>query len=377
MPTTDVLMPVRNGISFLAQSIESIVAQTCADWRLLVLDHGSTDGSSELAARYAERDKRIKVVAMPGAEHLAGLLNAGLEHCDCRYVMRHDADDIALPNRMALMNEFLDANCQLVAVGGQAIMIDSQGNHVDHMRPPASARAVTAASFFYNPVIHPAVTINFSAFRKLGAFYGGDFLGVLPDASVAAPRRPPVGGGAAAPPSRSFTVNRLAEDYILFGQLAILGLCANIPAPLIKYRRHGNNVGMTNHAAQIEASLQISRFLSKSFCLMNRAEEFDPGPFCNHADHVFDFDRGDYSAQFERMARSLWRGLGGSPELARELAFRRVLAKRRYTPMMVRFMEFQYRYAAQPPERRTVRNWLLRNIRHNKYVYRPAVSQIN
>jgi glycosyltransferase involved in cell wall biosynthesis len=375
VPTTDVLMPVRNGVSFLAQSIESIVAQTCTDWRLLVLDHGSTDGSAELAARYAERDGRIKLLSLPEVPHLAALLNAGLEHCDCRYVMRHDADDIALPNRMALMNEFFEVNAQYVAAGGEAIMIDSQGRDLDHLRPPASSRAVTAASFFYNPVIHPAVTINFHAFRKLGAFYGGDFLGVLPAAFRA--RRPAPGEEASASSPDPFTVNRLAEDYILFGQLAILGLCANIPAPLIKYRRHGNSVGIANHAAQIEASLKVSRFLSKSFSLMNRTEAFDPGPFCNHADYVFDFERRDYSAQFERMARSLWRGLGPSPELARELAFRRVLAKRKYTPMMVRFMEFEARYAAQPPERRTVRNWLLRNIRHNRYIYRPAPCQVN
>ena len=45
--------------------------------------------------------------------------------------------------------------------------------------------------------------------------------------------------------------------------------------------------------------------------------------------------------------------------------------------MMYRFMEFQYRYAAQPTERRTVRNWLLRNIRRNKYIYRPVPCQMN
>ena len=377
MPTTDVLMPVRNGVSFLAQSIESIVAQTCADWRLLVLDHGSTDGSAELAARFAERDGRIKLLSMPEAPHLAGLLNAGLEHCDCRYVMRHDADDIALPNRMALTNEFFEAESVHIAVGGEAIMIDSQGNQVDYMRRPASSRAITAASFFYNPIIHPAVTINLPAFRKLGAFYGGDFLGVVPAGLKACVNSGDPGREGVVPSRESLSVNRLAEDYILFGQLAVLGLCANIPAPLIKYRWHGNNVSSTNHAAQIEASLQISRFLSKSFCIMNRAEEFDPGPFCNHADYVFDFERRDYSVQFDRMARSLRRGLGASPELARELAFRRVLAKRKYAPMMVRFMEFEARYAAQPPERRTVRNWLLRNIRRNKYVYRPAQCLVN
>jgi hypothetical protein len=195
--------------------------------------------------------------------------------------------------------------------------------------------------------------LNFGAVRRLGAAYGTDFL-------------------KAVPQSESITVNRFAEDYILLGQLALLGLCANVPVPLIKYRRHGGSVGIANHAAQVEASLLISRFLAKSFCLMNRVEDFDPGPFCNHADYVFDFRRRDYSIQFDHMARSLLRGLGRSPELARELAFRRILATRRYGKMMYRFMQFQCRYAALAEERRTVRNWLLRKVRRDRYIYRSA-----
>lgn len=49
MATFDVLLPVKNGIAFLAEALDSIVHQTFKDWRLIVLDHGSTDGSVELA----------------------------------------------------------------------------------------------------------------------------------------------------------------------------------------------------------------------------------------------------------------------------------------------------------------------------------------
>src|ERR1700722_4353908 len=117
MAAIDVLMPVRNGLPFLPESIESIQQQSVSDWRLLILDHGSTDGSTEVAKRYAERDRRIRVVPLAHAPHLAGLLNAGLELCDCRYVMRHDADDIALPRRMELTKDFLLHNTQYVIAG--------------------------------------------------------------------------------------------------------------------------------------------------------------------------------------------------------------------------------------------------------------------
>jgi glycosyltransferase involved in cell wall biosynthesis len=358
LATIDVLLPVRNGMPYLKEAIESIRNQTYLDWRLLILDHGSSDASLETALGYQEKDRRISVHSHPEADGIGALRNIGLEKCDSRYVLIQDADDVSVGNRMEITLDAFKAAPDRLALGGEAIVVDANGNRTGYLRAPSSSAAITAAAFFYYPMVHPAVAINFTAIRRLGAAYGKDFLNVVPT-------------------SESITVNRFAEDYILFGQLALLGLCASIPVPLIKYRRHSNSVGVANHAAQVEASLQISRFLSKSYCLMNRVEEFDPGPFCNHADFVFDFRRKDYSAQFDRMARSLWRGLGPSPELARELAFRRILAKRKYAPMMYRFMEFQYRYAAQPPERRTVRNWLLRNLRHDKYVYRPAPCYAN
>ena len=103
MATFDVLLPVKDGMAFLAEALDSIVAQTWRDWRLIVLDHGSTDGSAELAAGYAMRDPRIIVRAFPNARGLSGLLNCGLELCDCKYVLRQDADDVSLPERMAVL----------------------------------------------------------------------------------------------------------------------------------------------------------------------------------------------------------------------------------------------------------------------------------
>lgn len=351
MATVDVLLPVRNGIPFLGEAIDSIRDQTFSDWRLLVLDHGSSDGSMEVAHKYADRDKRIEVFSLPKADGLAGLLNAGLERCDCRFVMRQDADDISLATRMATINDVFKNNPGLLIVGGEAIVIDSVGRRIGYLSMPAGPAAVSAASFFYNPILHPAVTLNFTALRRFDGAYGKDILNAVP-----------------AP--QSITVRRLAEDYFLFGQLAVLGPCTNVSVALIKYRRHGGSVGIANHAAQIELALQISRFLARSFCVMKGLEVFDPGPFCNHADYVFDFQLRDYSTRFAQMADALRRGLGQSAELERELAFRWVLATRSSVQMVRRYLQFQFRHTVMLNERRTVRNWLLRNVRNGKYVYR-------
>jgi glycosyltransferase involved in cell wall biosynthesis len=350
MPTIDVLMPVRNGVVFLGEAIESIMAQTYTDWRLLILDHGSTDGSAELAGRYAENDGRIKVLPMPEAEHLAGLLNAGLERCDSRYVMRHDADDIALPERMQLVNDFFNANKQYVVVGGEALMIDGQGRHVEQLRPPTSPQAITAASFFYNPIIHPTVTINLSLFKKMGAFYGGDFLHVLSSEDT-------------------LSVNRCAEDYILFGQIGLFGLCVNLPVPLIKYRVHAKSESVAKLAEQIRLCRSVSLFLSKCFCKIQGLEPFDPAPFSNHSGHISNFGNAELTQEFQKISRALLQGIGDTPEVRRELAFRRVLATRNAWKLATRYAQFELRYERKSAERAVMRNWARRIVRPQKYQF--------
>jgi glycosyltransferase involved in cell wall biosynthesis len=347
-------MPVRNGVQFLGDSIESIIAQTYSDWRLLILDHGSTDGSAELASRYAEQDGRINVLPMPGAEHLAGLLNAGLQHCDCRYVMRHDADDIALPNRMSLMNAFYDANKNYVIVGGEALMIDSEGRQIDHLQPPTSPQAITAAGFFYNPIIHPTVTINFPLFKKMGAFYGGDFLKVLPDAD-------------------KLSVTRCAEDYILFGQIGLSGLCANLPAPLIKYRVHAGSESVAKVAEQIRLCKLVSIFLSKSFCRIQNLEPFNPEPFSNHSGHICNFGKAELTREFKKLSHALLEGIGDTPEVRRELAFRWVLATRSSWKLAARYTRFELLYKRKSAERAVMRNWARRIARREKYQFLEGV----
>jgi glycosyltransferase involved in cell wall biosynthesis len=350
LATIDVLLPVRNGLPFLKEAIDSIRAQTFHDWRILVLDHGSEDGSANLVQDYAEHDKRINLFSFPHADGLAELLNFGLERCDCRYVLRQDSDDVSFENRISTINDLFRDNPDFVVIGGDAITIDSNGRQVGYLQMPSNPAAIRAASFFYNPMLHPSVAINFSTIKRFGAQYGRDILRVLPS-------------------EKSVRILRLAEDYLLFGQLAHLGPCANINVPLIKYRRHGASEGNANPFRQIELALQVSRFLANSFAALNDLPQFDPAPFCNHAEYVFDLGFKDYGSQFQKMELVLRRGLGQSSELERELAFRWILTTRKLGHMAARYLGFHLKYGATATERRIVRNWILRRARKGKYVF--------
>src|SRR5437879_2456334 len=137
-------MTVRNGMPFLAEAIDSIRKQTFSDWRLLVLDHGSVDGSLELAQQRAETEKRISVSCHPDADGVAALRNIGLAKCDCRHLLLQDADDVSFANRMELVARRFGISPNLLAIGGEAIVIDPKGRPMRHLRAPTEPAAVTA-----------------------------------------------------------------------------------------------------------------------------------------------------------------------------------------------------------------------------------------
>jgi glycosyltransferase involved in cell wall biosynthesis len=350
--TIDILLPVKNGMPYLQESIESIITQRFVDWRLLVLDHGSSDGSPELAHRYAERDKRIEVHSVAGADNLGDLLNYGLLKCDCRYVARQDADDISLPSRLELTFDLFGHRPDLLLVGGDAIAIDASGRACGYIEYPHSSQAIACANFFYNPFAHPTIAINFAAAMRLNAFYGEDIIKALPT-------------------SESPREMTLAQDYFLFGQLAALGPCFNIKVPLIKYRVHQYSSSVASREQQTQRALAVSRFLAKSFCAMHGVPSFDPAPFCTIGENVFDCGSKNYASQFQGMALTLRSGLGISAELERELAFRWILADRNTSGMIFRYLKFGLRYEVQMQEFRIVRNWALRGMR-TKYIYKVS-----
>ncbi|MEO7495946.1 MAG: glycosyltransferase family 2 protein [Massilia sp.] len=344
MATVDILLPVKNGAPYLAEAIDSVRAQTFGDWRLLVLDHGSTDGSLALSHRYAETDRRIVLHRLPNAVGLSGLLNAGLALSDCRYAMRLDADDACLSDRIAHTLAAFACHPGVAVVGGQADLIDARGASFGRLRLPVGRQRIGVASLFRNPFSHPALTMDRIELDRLGARYGADFLRVLP-------------------PAHSMRVDGLAEDYFMFGQLAILGKCVNLDQRLIRYRWHGGNISVTRVNEQMRLSLAISRFLARSLCAMHDLPMFDPAPFCNHGGRLFDMGRASrFDEAYGAMAASLLRLHGGAEEVQRELRFRRVLANRSLPRMMARYARFRRRDTVESGEWFAIKSWLLRGM---------------
>ena len=97
-----IIMPMYNAAAFVAQAIESVLAQRYSEWELLIIDDGSTDASASIAETYVGKDARIRLfrnphpVKMPSAPR-----NMGLSMAKGRYIAFLDSDDLWLPEKLA------------------------------------------------------------------------------------------------------------------------------------------------------------------------------------------------------------------------------------------------------------------------------------
>lgn len=122
----DVLVPAYNAAKTIRASIACIQAQTIADLRIIVVDDGSVDGTGSILAEMAADDPRIIVYSQPN-RGIVDALNAALALSDAPFIARHDADDIAFPDRLARQLAYLNGNLDCVAVGANAWHIDGDG----------------------------------------------------------------------------------------------------------------------------------------------------------------------------------------------------------------------------------------------------------
>jgi len=118
-PTVSVVMAAYNAQDFVAEAIESVLEQTLSDFELLVVDDASSDDTPAIIARYARRDRRIRILRLPRNGGTAHAKNAALQHVRAPLVAICDDDDRQLPERLASQVAYLEANPRHVMVGGK------------------------------------------------------------------------------------------------------------------------------------------------------------------------------------------------------------------------------------------------------------------
>lgn len=149
VPRVSVVMPVYNVEAYVAEAIDSVLAQTMPDFELIVVDDGGQDGSMDVVRGYA--DPRIRVISQAN-RGLAGARNTGIAAARASIVAFLDSDDRWLPEKLALHTIHLDCNSDIGVSFSPSQIIDDTGA-VTRLRMRPRLQAITPRDIFRrNPV---------------------------------------------------------------------------------------------------------------------------------------------------------------------------------------------------------------------------------
>jgi glycosyltransferase involved in cell wall biosynthesis len=204
-PLVSVLMPVYNGEKYLREAIDSILNQTFTDFEFLIINDGSTDDTENIILSYT--DARIRYLKNKENLKLIATLNKGLDLAQGKYIARMDADDISLPKRLEQQVDFMEKNPNIGLLGSW-VRNFGEGNDYD-ITFNIGHRNIRFELFFHNYFHHPSVMLRTEILRKYNLY----FPRVLH-----------------------------AEDYALWINLSNYTEFEILPAILLYYRSHGDNI---------------------------------------------------------------------------------------------------------------------------------------
>ena len=218
-PKVTVLIPCHS-LRYLNRSISSINSQTLAldlFEVLLVTDRIDVlEAKSVLDELFAKF--RIIKSDIPG---IVPALNLGLQHVNSKYVARMDEDDIMMPNRLEKQLKFLEEKKEVLAVGGQLLLIDQSDTTIGKAIYRQKIRLLEKDLLAKSPLPHPATMFRLDSVRSVGGY-------------------------------RDF----LPEDWDLWIRLREIGPIENLSDTVLKYRIH---------PGQLSKEKMYSQSIGKSF----------------------------------------------------------------------------------------------------------------
>ena len=123
-PKFSIIIPVYNVEEYLAQSLDSVLAQSFADFETVCVNDGSKDSSLSILREYEKKDSRIRVIDQKNSG-VSAARNAGVAAAIGEYIAYLDADDVFAPNLLERMNDEIEATKADIVVFGIKDMIDS------------------------------------------------------------------------------------------------------------------------------------------------------------------------------------------------------------------------------------------------------------
>jgi hypothetical protein len=205
------VMSVFNGAAYLAESVESILAQSYTDFELIIVDDASTDETGRILTSFT--DPRIRVLHNQNNAGLAVSLNRGIAVASGEFIARQDADDISEPDRFARQVAFLDGHPEVALVGTAHREIDAAGRELALVDAHCDHVSIIWAMLFFCPFVHSAVMFRRAAVLQSVGLYDPSY--------------------------------RYSMDFEYWRRIAARFRVANLKEPLVRLRMHDSSMTAT------------------------------------------------------------------------------------------------------------------------------------
>jgi len=208
--------------------VQSVLEQTFTDFEFVIIDDGSTDGSTELLRKLADQDPRIVLIAREN-KGLIVSLNEGIDKARGQLIARMDGDDLCLPERFEQQVAFMREHPEASVVSCRVLCIDAQGWPIGEAHDNTTHQQLEDAMWgrgYGGWLSHPGAMIRTSMVRQVGGY------------KLEYPH---------------------AEDFELWLRLAEVGTLNALPQVLLRYRKHTQSVSAQHSGKQWDSTMKAVR----------------------------------------------------------------------------------------------------------------------
>ena len=226
MPKVDIIIPAYNAARYLPIAIDSVMAQTFEDWRIILVDDGSTDDTADVVAPYVDRlGQKLKYIKQVN-RGLPAARNVAMANSSAEFLALLDADDVWLPCRLSESLKCFEGRPQVGIAYGFNARVDVEGRVIDTFNRRQKHGEGRIAPYIYMRKVYlncPTVTFRRKCVDEVGPF----------DENL-----------------------RATEDRDLWFRIALRYEVAFVPKVIAHYRVSPNSMS-TDSGRMLEAQLQF------------------------------------------------------------------------------------------------------------------------
>ena len=178
--TASVIIPAYNASGTIKKAVQSVIEQNNCDFEILIIDDGSTDDTPGQAAQLLKQDARISYHRLVKSG-IARALNFGIKMSQGQYIVRMDADDEALPQRIDKLTDYLNQHNDVGLVASLVQYKGDERSHQGYYRYVEWVNSILSHDdtfthrFRESPFAHPSVCFRKSLFAQYGGYHEGPY----------------------------------------------------------------------------------------------------------------------------------------------------------------------------------------------------------